>query len=98
LLGVKNTTLQAFGAVSEETAREMAEGALQHSEAQLSLAITGIAGPTGGTAEKPVGTVWFGRAGIDVETQVICKIFTGNRQQVREQAIQAALEILILST
>lgn len=98
LLGVKNTTLQAFGAVSEQTAREMAEGALQHSEAQLALAITGIAGPTGGTPEKPVGTVWFGRAGIDVETLVVCKIFAGNRQQVREQAIQSALEILILST
>lgn len=98
LLGVKNTTLQAFGAVSEQTAREMAEGALQHSKAQLCMAITGIAGPDGGTSEKPVGTVWFGCAGIDIETETVCKVFSGSRHDVREQSIQLALEILITRT
>lgn len=97
LLGVKNTTLQAFGAVSEQTAREMAEGALQHSEAQICLAITGIAGPLGGTLEKPVGTVWFGWASIEMETGALRKVFAGNRQEVREQSIRFALEKLIQS-
>lgn len=95
LLGVKNTTLQSFGAVSEQTAREMAEGALQHSEAQLALAITGIAGPDGGSAAKPVGSVWLAWTGINIETAAVCKIFSGNRADVREQSIQLALEILI---
>jgi nicotinamide-nucleotide amidase len=95
LLGVNLSTLQAFGAVSEQTVREMAEGALQQSEAQISLAITGVAGPSGGSPDKPVGTVWFGLAGIGIETQSILKNFSGNRHVVREQAIQFALEICL---
>ena len=59
MLGVRETTLRQHGAVSEMTVREMVEGALQHSTAQVALAVSGIAGPDGGTAEKPVGTVWF---------------------------------------
>jgi nicotinamide-nucleotide amidase len=92
MLGVKFSTLQQFGAVSEPTAREMAEGALQHSHAQISVAITGIAGPTGGTPEKPVGTVWFGWAGIHFETITKLEKLTGNRMEIREKAIRIALE------
>ncbi|TGQ56081.1 CinA family protein [Mesorhizobium sp. M1C.F.Ca.ET.193.01.1.1] len=62
MLGVSAATLDAHGAVSRETVLEMADGALAHSRASLSLAVTGIAGPTGGSAEKPVGLVWFGVA------------------------------------
>ncbi len=95
LLGVKSSTLQSFGAVSEETAREMAEGALQRSPAQISLAITGIAGPDGGSSEKPVGTVWFGWTSIEMKTKTELKIFSGDRKKIREQSIRFALEKLI---
>jgi nicotinamide-nucleotide amidase len=95
MLGVKITTLQQFGAVSESTAREMAEGALVHSHAQISVAITGIAGPAGGTPEKPVGTVWFGWAGINFETITKLEKLNGNRVEIREKAIQIALEGLL---
>jgi nicotinamide-nucleotide amidase len=64
MLGVKQSTLESFGAVSEQVVRAMAEGALSHSQAQVSIAITGIAGPEGGSKEKPVGSVWFGWAGV----------------------------------
>jgi nicotinamide-nucleotide amidase len=90
LLSVKAATLESFGAVSAETAREMANGALQ-SGGQVSLAITGIAGPTGGTIEKPVGTVWFGFACTKWETQTTKQIFSGNRLEIRSAAIQFAL-------
>lgn len=95
LLGVSPLTLSVSGAVSEQTAREMAEGVLQHSQAQLSIAITGIAGPDGGSAEKPVGTVWFAWASINGESHACVDIFSGDRQTVREQAIQFALEKLL---
>src|SRR5262245_11705546 len=84
MLDVSSATLNTYGAVSEQTVREMAEGALRHSQAQISIAITGIAGPTGGTREKPVGTVWFGWTGVNIATQAKMMILTGTRTQVRE--------------
>lgn len=95
MLAVKPLTLSVFGSVSEQTVREMAEGTLTHSNADISIAITGIAGPDGGTPDKPVGTVWIGCAGIDRATTSTVDIFPGNRQQVRESTIQFALEYLI---
>ncbi|MHB1947999.1 MAG: CinA family protein [Gammaproteobacteria bacterium] len=95
LLGVSQATLSEFGAVSEETAKEMAEGALERSQAQISLAITGIAGPDGGSIAKPVGTVWFAWAGINQETQAELHVFQGDRHSIREQAIEVALNKLL---
>jgi nicotinamide-nucleotide amidase len=95
MLGVQANTLTQFGAVSELTAHEMAEGALKHSHAQISVAITGIAGPSGGTPEKPVGTVWFGWAGVDFKTITKMEKLTGNRVEIRERAIQIAIEGLL---
>jgi nicotinamide-nucleotide amidase len=95
MIGVKSNTLLQFGAVSEQTAREMAEGCLRHSEAQISISITGIAGPDGGSKEKPVGLVWFAIAGIDFVAEAHQGLFSGNRQQIREQAINFALEKVI---
>lgn len=94
-LGVTPLTLETFGAVSEQTAREMAEGALRNSNADVSVAITGIAGPKGGNAQKPVGTVWIAYASCTQPTEAVIDIYTGDRQQVREQAIAKALSLLI---
>lgn len=91
LLGVKESTLQTKGAVSENTAREMAEGALLSKRANISISITGIAGPEGGTAEKPVGTVWFGIASQGGKTETFMFHFKGNRQAVRLASIEQAL-------
>lgn len=95
MLAVRPETLARFGAVSEQTACEMAEGALKHSLAQLSLAITGIAGPDGGTPEKPVGTVWFAWAGLDFATITQQQLFIGNRMEVRVASVEFALKKLI---
>lgn len=95
MLGVPVTTLDSFGAVSSETACQMAEGALAHSHATVSLAVTGIAGPDGGTAEKPVGTVWFAWVGKKWPLQVALKNFSGDRVAIREQSVQFALQHLI---
>jgi nicotinamide-nucleotide amidase len=94
LLGVNPSTLTQFGAVSEETAREMAEGALRNSQAQASIAITGIGGPDGGSKEKPVGTIWIGYASINSDTHTHLEVFSGTREQIREQTIKLALEIM----
>jgi len=91
LLGVKEQTLATFGAVSAQTAAEMAQGVVAHSHSQLGLSITGIAGPDGGSAEKPVGTVWFGWYDINGNNQTFCHCFKGNRHQVRQQSIATAL-------
>lgn len=96
MLGVPSDTLMETGAVSAATAKAMAEGALHQAQADISVAITGIAGPTGGTKEKPVGTVWFGYASHFFATQTICQVFSGNRAEIREQAILTALETLVL--
>jgi nicotinamide-nucleotide amidase len=91
MLGVDASLITKHGAVSEPVARALAEGALTRSYADYSLAITGIAGPGGGTEEKPVGTVWFAWAGKNCETASRKYQFDGDRGQVRQQAIEAAL-------
>jgi nicotinamide-nucleotide amidase len=91
MLGVTEATLDRFGAVSEEAAREMAAGALLRSGAGIAVAITGVAGPTGGTPAKPVGMVCFAWAhGNRVESGT-CR-FTGDRESVRRQSVVHALE------
>ena len=92
MLGVSAATLEAFGAVSEQTAGEMAAGALAHSKAQLALSITGVAGPGGGSAEKPVGMVCFGWAGEGGAPIVITRNFSGDRESVRRQSVICALQ------
>lgn len=91
MLGVDAETLLAHGAVSEATAAAMAAGALRHSHADWALAVTGVAGPGGGSKDKPVGTVCFGWAAFDgrVETQTLH--FSGDREQVRAQSVAHAL-------
>ena len=93
LVGVKKETLENYGAVSEQTAREMAEGGAKAAKADVALAVTGIAGPDGGTADKPVGLVYIG-CFADGKTEVTKKIFSGTRREVREQSVGAALELL----
>ena len=92
MLGVSTQTLDVYRAVSEETAGEMAQGALNCSKASISLAITGIAGPTSGSPDKPVGTVCFAwcRTGGQTVTQTCC--FAGDREMIRRQAVVHALE------
>ncbi|MES2501783.1 MAG: nicotinamide-nucleotide amidohydrolase family protein [Pseudomonadota bacterium] len=94
MLGVNNQTLIQFGAVSEQTAAEMAQGALKFSLAQISASITGIAGPDGGTADKPVGTVCFGFALIN-SVKTSTQHFVGKRESVRQQASIYAISQLI---
>ncbi len=92
LLGVSKKTLKNHGAVSKETALEMCRGVRKLAKADIGISVTGIAGPTGGTPEKPVGTVWIGVCGKE-----ICKaerfLFDGNRDEVREQTAVKALEL-----
>jgi nicotinamide-nucleotide amidase len=95
MLGVSLQTLENFGAVSEEAACEMALGALKNSHAQISGSITGIAGPDGGTKEKPVGTVCFAWVEINKPAETITKKFEGNREQIRQQAAIALMAGLI---
>jgi nicotinamide-nucleotide amidase len=97
MLNVSPITLNTHGAVSAQTAREMAEGALRHSQAQLSIAITGIAGPDGGSDDKPVGTIWIAVASIDTTTQAYLKNFSGSRESIRMQTIKTALDMLVSS-
>jgi nicotinamide-nucleotide amidase len=91
LLGVRAETLRAHGAVSEETAREMARGALERSQGTIAVSITGVAGPGGGTAEKPVGMVCFAWA-RDGEVRAETCRFAGDRESVRRQSVIVALE------
>jgi nicotinamide-nucleotide amidase len=91
MLGVKRATLKKHGAVSEETAREMAKGALKKSRATIAVAVTGVAGPTGGTPGKPVGMVcfsWATKKALRSET----RRFRGNRERVRRQSVVHALK------
>jgi len=91
MLGVRAATIAKHGAVSEETAREMALGALKHSRGTIALAITGIAGPSGGSAAKPVGTVCFAWARKGDEASVETRRFSGDRDAVRRQSVEHAL-------
>ncbi len=104
MLGVPSELITQHGAVSEEVAQAMAIGAMRHSLAQVSLAVTGVAGPTGGTQEKPAGTVWFAWATpsdtgptLGAETAWVkseLKHFEGTRQEVRQQAVEHGLCVL----
>ena len=95
MLGVNAQTLQRYGAVSEQIVIEMAQGALKNSRASLSMAVSGIAGPSGGSEEKPVGTVWFAwsKEGQTTITQV--HHFAGERESVRLQSVKQAILGLI---
>lgn len=92
MLGVDPDTVATHGAVSEQTAAEMAAGALAHSRAEVSLSITGIAGPGGGSPQKPVGTVCFGWAVKGRAPVTLTAHFDGDREAVRRQAVVRALE------
>ena len=93
LLGVDAMLIEAQGAVSEPVARAMAEGAVARSHAQVAVSVTDVAGPTGGSVEKPVGTVWFGwSVGGQVRTQH--RRFEGDRAAVRAATVQHALQVL----
>jgi nicotinamide-nucleotide amidase len=91
MLGVSEATLARHGAVSEATARAMAQGALKNSRGDWAVAITGIAGPSGGSDEKPVGTVCFSWAQRDGGCEALTCQFAGSRTEVREQAVRLAL-------
>ena len=92
-LGVQRATLEEYGAVSKETAVEMAQGIRRQAEADIGVSVTGIAGPTGGSSEKPVGTVWIGLA-RDQESDARLFRFPGDRERVILGASQAALHWL----
>lgn len=94
LLGVDAALITQHGAVSEAVARAMAAGSLAHAQAQVAVAVTGVAGPTGGTADKPVGLVWFGLA---LPGQVLTEKmhFPGDRAAVRAATVQHALRRLV---
>lgn len=99
-LGVAFATLERHGAVSEAVVREMAEGALQRSGAQVAVATSGIAGPGGAVPGKPVGTVWFAvslRIRNETETLAEAKFFDGDREAVRRSSVEYALELLYRS-
>lgn len=98
MLGVSPETIAQYGAVSEQTALEMAFGALAHSQADLAAAITGIAGPDGGSVDKPVGTVCFAWATNDGIQETITYQFSGNREMVRKESVKTVFEGLLSLT
>ena len=93
-LGVPAALIEAHGAVSEPVARAMALGAVAHSRAQVSVAVTGVAGPTGGSADKPVGLVWFGWA-VGEQAWTECRRFEGDRDAVRAATVRHGLQGLL---
>jgi nicotinamide-nucleotide amidase len=95
LLGVSAQSLEKQGAVSEDVVREMARGALANSGARLAVAVSGVAGPTGGTPAKPVGTVCLAWAGEGLEPVAVTRHFAGDREAVRRQTVAAALRGLL---
>ena len=98
LLGVGHDTLERYGAVSEQVVEEMARGLLELSGADLGLAVSGIAGPDGGSDDKPVGTVWFAwssREGDGIQVQTGVQRFSGDRESVRRQAVAFGLHGLL---
>ena len=95
ILGVKNETLEKHGAVSKPVVEEMARGVLQLSGADIAVAVSGVAGPDGGTDEKPVGTVWFAwavRDGTKTRVETHCASFNGDRDLIRELTVAHALQ------
>ena len=94
LLGVDASLIATHGAVSEPVVRAMADGALAHSPAQVSVAVTGVAGPAGGSAEKPVGTVWFGWS-VQGQLRSERRRFAGDRAAVRAATVHYALQALV---
>lgn len=98
LLGISAKTLAEHGAVSQAVAHAMAEGALARSQAQVAVAVTGIAGPSGGNEEKPVGTVWFGLAVSDkgvTKVQTTQRQFPGDRADIREASVGFAIALVL---
>jgi nicotinamide-nucleotide amidase len=97
-LGVSQQTLDAYGAVSDQTVREMARGALRVTGADVAVAVSGIAGPNGGVPGKPVGTVWFAIAckrGDDVMIESRRQLFERDREAIRRRAVEFALELVL---
>ena len=97
-VGVSERTLAEHGAVSEATVREMANGALRAAGVEMAVAVSGVAGPDGGTAEKPVGTVWFGIATTEAQgSAALCELrhFAGDRDRVRRQSVDHALRLVL---
>jgi len=95
MLGVSPDSLEAYGAVSAEVVEEMVRGALTNSDAQVGVAVSGIAGPDGGSEEKPVGTVFFAWAARGHEPLIQRLQFAGDREEVRHQTVRVALEGLL---
>ena len=96
MLGVSADSLDRFGAVSEPVAKEMAYGALSNSRADVSVSVTGIAGPSGGTAEKPVGLVWFGICRMGQAPTAAMKRFAStSRSAIRQASVATALQLLL---
>lgn len=94
MVSVPESTLQQFGAVSEQTVIAMAQGVVEHFHADIGISISGVAGPDGGSREKPVGTVWFGFA-LAGEIYASKQCFAGDREAVRKQAIEFAIEKIL---
>ena len=94
LLGVDTQTIITHGAVSEAVVRAMAQGAVRHSKARVAVAVTGVAGPSGGSKDKPVGTVWFGYL-VDGDLTSETRRFPGDRAAVRAATVQHALDGLV---
>lgn len=95
MLFIEKPLLEKYGAVSREIARDMAISILRQTGADLSIAVTGIAGPEGGSKEKPVGLVYFGLARQSKNTEIVKKVFLGNRQDVQLSAVGYALNLLL---
>lgn len=94
LVGVDPGAIAAHGAVSEQVARAMAEGALARSRAGIAVSVTGVAGPGGGTVAKPVGLVWFGVARLGGATEAVSHVFPGDRAAVRRATVMEALRLM----
>ena len=94
MLGVLETTIDTHGAVSTNTVEEMVSGALMHSNADWAIAVSGVAGPGGGSEKNPVGSVWFAWMKKNQKPITIKKIFSGDREKVRQQSVEFALEEL----
>ncbi len=95
MLGVNKSTIKNHGAVSQQTVQEMVSGALMRSHADWAIAISGVAGPGGGSAVNPAGSVWFAWMKKNQNPRTSKKIFSGEREQVREQSVEYALEELL---